>query len=173
MVRGKFMEFVPFHLAAAILTVGDGEDDTSSGLCGERFCKDCQSRPELEGLGTAGACLAFTVEDWSMDGRIESLRDVLAVGGGEVVEGANEGAVNGVDGNVIVGTERLGGEGEDRIAEGGLEWIGVAAGVEEDGEIDGVVGLEPRMGRVKARSGIETDLELIGGDGWEWLEKGA
>jgi len=108
-----------------------------------------------------------------MDGDVESLCDALAVGGGDVVQGANESAVKGVDRNVVVGAEGLGGESENRVGESGLQVVGVTAGVEEDGEIDGVVALEPHMRWVKVWSGIETDVEFIGGDGWEWLEKGA
>ena len=40
--------------------------------------------------------------------------------------------------------ERLVGEGQDGVAEGGLQGVGAATEVEDEGEADGVVAFEPK-----------------------------
>ena len=117
--------------------------------------------------------VAFSPVPWSLrecDGRFHSLRDAFAVGGRDVVRGAGDEAVDRVDGDVIVGPERLARESQDGIAEGGLQIERVAAEVEQDGEVDWVVPFAVHLGGVKARAGVEADVELVQADGRKWRE---
>ena len=160
-------EVIPTHVAPVVAAVGEDEEDAASGKVGEGFGGGADCVPEMEGVCAVGVGLRGAVKAGEGDGCVEGMGDAIAVAGGDVVCCADEEAVDGIDGDAIVGLERLVGEGQDGVAEGGLQGEGVATEVEEDGEVDGVVAFEPNVGGVKARAGVERDVELAGVDGWE------
>lgn len=161
------------HRAILIAAVGDDEEDAASGHGGEGFRDGSKSIPEMDGMGAVGTCLSGAMELREGDGRVQGTGDAVAVGGGDAIGCADEGAVDGVDGDVIVRLKRLVGEGHDGAPEGGLQIVGAATEIEQDGEIDGIVTFEAYVGGVKAWAGVEADVEPVEADGRKWRERSA
>ena len=92
--------------------------------------------------------------------------------GGKVLEGTDESAVEGVDGDAILRVQVGGDEGCEGFAETVEENVLVAAGVEQDGEVDGVFAFAVHAGGVEGRAAVEGDVEVFERDRWELLEVG-
>jgi len=81
--------------------------------------------------------------------------------GGNVVGGANENAVDGVDGDVVREVKGRGNERGNAFGEVLEQLVLFAAGVEQDREADGIISGDLHPGGMKDGAGIEADLELV------------
>jgi len=81
--------------------------------------------------------------------------------GRNVVHRADKSAVESVDGDVVDQVKRLRNERRETFSEILEQLILVAAGIQQDGETDGVVSGNLHPGGTKDGAGIEADLKLV------------
>ena len=137
----------PFGGARCVDAVGDDEEDAAAGVVREVKGDADNSIPEVKLMG-AGRFVLCSVKggggEHGGDGGVKIDR-----AGWNVLEGTDEGAVEGVEGDVILSVQVGGGEGREGFAETLEEDVLVAAGVEQDGGVDGVVALAVHPGGVE------------------------
>ena len=125
--------------------------------------RDSDRVPKMHGAATGGVGFA-AVRLWRTDGVIKILLEGGA-GGWHIGGGLYHGAIDGVDGDVVLRFEGRGDPGGEGSTEGTKDVVFIAADVEEDGEGNGVVTFAANVGGAKAGAGIDADVELVRIDG--------
>lgn len=160
------------HGTLMIVAIGDYKDDAASWHGADGLRDRRKSIPEMDGISAVGgSCFPGAMELRKCDGRVQRMRDAVAVAGRNVIRCADEEAVDGVDRDVIMGLERLVCEGQNGTAEGGLQIERVTTEIEQDGEVDRIVTFESYMGWVKAWTRVEADVERVEIDGRKLRER--
>lgn len=119
------------------------------------------------------SCCAAAVEGRKGDGGVHGMSDKVTICGGHFLRGADEQAVDGVDGYVIVRQKGLDGEVYDGLGEGGLQIVGITFEIEDDREVDGVVRFESDMSGMKERASVKADFEVFAVEGRKRSERWA
>ena len=155
----------PFGLAAFVGTIGDDEKDTAAGHIGQRAGDGNHGVPQAQALHAVGVAFG-SVKVWGGERVIDAgAKEERA--GRKVIGGADQGAVQGVDGDVVLWMEQAGRETGEREREVLHDGVVAVAGVDEDGEADGVVAFKAHLGGVEGGAGVEADVELCKGNGRE------
>ncbi len=144
----------------------DEEDDLAAGSGGHGLDDGGDGVPEVQRVLAGGVW--WTVVQ---AGRREGCGYGIGQGrrrGGQGGGGADELAVQGEERDGVLRVERgveERGEGRREVVE---EALLVAAGVDEDGEADGVVAFHAHLRGLEGRAAVEADVELLAGDGRDW-----
>lgn len=145
--------------ALGVISAGDDEQGTTPGELAECVCDGDDGVPETEGV-SAGRLAFGPVEVWRRQGGGDSGAEQRGVGR-NVVGCADKRAVDRVDGDVVSQVKRFGDERGEAFGEVLEQFVLIAAGVEQDGEADGVVSGNLHLGGMKSGARVEADLKLV------------
>jgi len=156
----------PFGLAGFIPAIGDDEQDAAARHVGKGASNSDHGVPEAQAIRAAGVVGA--VEVWGGKCVVDAGTKKRCAGW-KVVGGADQGAVQSVEGNVVLRVEKTGRETGESDREVPHDGVMAVAGVDQDGEADRIIAFEAHLSGVEWRASVKTDVELCEGYGWERL----